>query len=207
MSSKIQWVALVAVLIIAIGAYMFPTQTKEVMTNVGSSASDIQNTLYSGIVTTQMFIGGTTAASSIGTVVSTGSCNTGAYAASTTEFAIANPFNATSTVILQVIAGTGQATTTTFQVGTSTASTGIVSTTISPTMANFSAATTSPFWVSGGITVGSAGYLSAGANTFHTIVLSPNEFVVGFATTTATGGGASAFTPGVACTYKLEWKN
>jgi len=202
MTSKAQWVALVAVAIIAIGGYFFP-QTKAIF---GNAATDIQNTVYSGLTTAQLFIGNGSVAGSIGSTISTGSCNAGAYAASSTLFAVANPFNATSTVTLQVISGTGQATTSSMLVGTSTASTGIA-TTLGGTLANFSAATTSPFWVSGGVTVGSAGYTSAGANTFRTIVVSPSEFVVAEATSTATAGGAAAYTPGVACTYKLEWKN
>lgn len=195
-------VGLVAILVIALGVLYF-TKTNHTF---GNSAPDVQNTVYSGIVAPQIFLGNTTAAGSIGSIASTGSCNAGSYAASSTLFAVANPFAATSTVTLQVISGTGQATTTSLAVGTSTTATG-VATTIGGTLANISAGTTTPFWTSGGVTVGSAGYVSAGANTFRTIVVGPNDFVVAVGTSTATGAGAANYSPGLSCAYKMEWKN
>lgn len=201
MSNKILTVGLIIALALAGGAYFFPKQAQK----LGASATDVQNTVYSGLVTLQTFVGGSTAASSVGTTVSTGTCNAGSYAASSTLFAVASPFTATSTATLQVITGTGQATTSTLLVGTSTLSTG-VPTTIGGTLVNATISTSTPFWTSGGVLAGSAGYNSPGANTFRTIVVGPSEFVVGEATSTATGVGAAQYTPGVSCTYKIEWR-
>lgn len=200
MTSKIQWVALVAVAIIVIASCLL-LSTKSVFS---AAATDIQNTVYSGIVAGQLFIGGTTNASAVGQAVSAGSCNTGIYAASTTLFGVQSPFSATSTATL-IITGLGQATTSTLTVGTSTVATGQTSTSVSATLANEQIATTSTFTSYSGITVGSVGYVNPGAGTFRTIQVGPSDFVVGQATSTATLIGATNYTPGLTCTYKILW--
>jgi len=202
MTNKSLTIGLIVIAIIAIGGYFFP----QVKGAFGTAATDIQNTTLSGLSIPQLFIGNGSTAGSIGQTVSTGSCNAGAYAASTTLFGVVNPFNATSTATLQVITGTGQATTSAVLVGTSTAAVGVAST-IMGVLANFSAATSSPFWTSGGVTLGSAGYLTAGSASARTIAVGPTDAVVAFATSTATGAGANSYTPGITCTYKIEWKN
>lgn len=194
---------MIAVAIIAAGGYFFP-QAKALF---GSAASDIQNTVYSGVVTQQLFVGGTTAASSIGQVTAFGTCNAGIYAGSSTLFAVANPFNATSTVTVQVVSGMGQATSSSLLVGTSTASTGYSTANLTNVFINATVATNTPFWISGGIQLGSAGYNTAGSGTTRTIVIGPNEFVGAFSTSTATGGGAVAYVPGLTCSYKLDYRS
>lgn len=202
MSNKILTVGLIVALALASGAYFFPKQVKL----LGTAASDVQNTVYSGLVAAQLFIGGTTAASSVGATVSSGTCNAGSYAASSTQFAVQNPFGATSTATLFTVSGTGQSTSSSLLIGTSTQSTGILST-VSPTLVNVTVATSAPFFVAGGVTVGSTGYLSSGANTFRTVVVGPTDYIVGFSTSTATGAGAAQYTPGITCAYKIEWRN
>lgn len=152
-----------------------------------------------------LFLGGVTADTSIGEQVSTGSC----ASATTTIFAVANPFSATSTVRLQSFKGIGNATTTLLYVGTSTASTGLALTNVSPTLVNAaSVATSTQFITSSGITVGSLGYLSSGSGTFPTISVGPSDYIVAFATTTATGAGAANYSGTYSsCVYKLRWAN
>jgi hypothetical protein len=55
--------------------------------------------------------------------------------------------------------------------------------------------------------VGSAGYNSPGAGTFTKIVVGPNDFIVGEATTTYTGASAAGYVAGLSCAYKLLWNN
>lgn len=201
MSNKSLTIGVLIAIVIAIGAYFFPVARNA----FGTAASDVQNTVYSGIVTAQLFVGGSTPASSIGQATAFGTCNSGIYAASSTLFSVQNPFNATSTVTVQVVSGMGQATSSSLQVGTSTASVGLTSGVTA--FINATVATSAPFWISGGVQVGSAGYNTAGANTFRTIVIGPNEFVDGYSTSTATGGGANSYVPGLTCSYKLDYRN
>jgi hypothetical protein len=202
MTSKLQWLALVAVAIIAFGGWFFP-QTR---TAFGAAVTDIQNSVYSGISVPQFFLGGNSTATSIGETVSTGSCNSGAYAASSTLFAVANPFTSTSTATMQVISGTGQATTSVMLVGTSTTSTGITSTTVSPSFMNAQVATSAAFVTNPGILSGSLGYLSPGASTIRTVSIAPGDFIVGQATSTTSGMGTN-YSPGLTCAYKIRWTN
>lgn len=150
---------------------------------------------------------------SLNSEVISGTCNAGAYAASSTLFAIANPFNATSTATFDDIYGTGQATTSQLLVGTSTLSSGLASTNVSAsfinntTMAN-SVATSSAFYFAPGTTAGSgAGFSLAGGANMRTIQVGPSDFVVGYASSTATGGGATSYVPGIGCTYNVEFKH
>ena len=199
MGNKILSIGVLVAIVIAITGLFFP-QSKSVF---GAAVTDVQNSVYSGLSTAQLFVGGSTAGTAVGTIVSTGSCVTG----TSTVFAVANPFAATSTVELISLTVTGQATTSTLLVGTSTASTGLSSTSVSPTLANMTISTTTPNFTAGGNLVGSAGYVSPGANTFRAIVVGPSDFVAGQATSTATGSGAAGYTPGLTCSYKLRWTN
>lgn len=189
-------------IVIAIGGYFFP----QIQKSFGNSAGDVQNTVFSGVVAPQWFLGNNSTLGSIGEIPSTGSCNSGTYAASSTLFAVANPFSATSTATFQSVVGTGQATTSTFLVGTSTLSVGLVASNVSATFVNAGVATGTQFFTSPGISVGpGTGYLAPGTGTFRTVVVGPGEFVVGQATSTATGVGAANYTPGLTCTYKIRW--
>lgn len=151
---------------------------------------------------------GSTAFSQIpGTTVSTGWSLSGAGAscastASSTLFSVANPFTGSSTATVMINV-TGQATTSVLTVGTTTASTGLTTTNTSATLMNASVSTTTAAQFLSGLT-GAGAQTSAGANTFLTIAVGPNERVGATATSTATGAGAAGYNPGFSsCTYKV----
>lgn len=133
---------------------------------------------------------------------SIGSC---AGEATSTQFAIVNPYAATSTVEIQIV-GVNHATSTLFQVGTSTSAFPTSSTSLSPTLINTTFSTSSKFAVWSGITVGSAGYPGSGSGTFTRLVVGPNDFVVGYATTSYNVASGAALGP-TSCTYKAVWQN
>ena len=150
--------------------------------------------------------GGATVATGIIEQPQITSCNQGIYAGSSTQFAIKNPNSATSTLTVLDVTATGQATTTTFLVGTSTTPGGNGSTGISATFVNATLSTSSLAFYTPGVTVGSgSGFTNAGSGTFMTIQVGPNDWVVGEATTTATGAGAAGFVPGITCLLKGQW--
>lgn len=126
----------------------------------------------------------------------------GAYVGSSTPFAFANPFAATSTCTLEDIGGSGQATSTAILVGTSSRSTGILGTTM--TVAAFASSTiaTSSAWM---ITPGLYGATAAGGGAQRSIQVGPSEFIVGFSTSTYGGAGALNYVNGLGsnATYKF----
>lgn len=133
-------------------------------------------------------------------------CNT----ASSTMFSVANPFNATSTASIFMI-GTGNATSTTFSVGTTTAakSSGLALTDISASLVSGAlVGTSSPqFTLISGITAPlGSGQISAGAGTINEIVVGPTSRVSGFATSTYGNAGAVGYTPSfTACRAVVEF--
>lgn len=145
--------------------------------------------------------GGATAATGIIEQSQVTACNQGIYAGSSTLFAIANPNNATSTFSITDMTATGQATTTSLLVGTSTATT-----TNAPTgsLVTSSLATSTSYFFAPGTGVGTGN--SSGSNTYATIVVGPKEEVVGYATSTATGAGSNSFVPGITCLFKGQWE-
>lgn len=208
MTNKNLTIGLLITLVIAISGLFFP----KVRNLVGVVApTDITATNFTeitastGILTPLLQLGGSTAATSVSEQVSTGSCT----AATSTPFAVANPFTATSTATLQSFQGVGNATTTLLYVGTTTQASGLALANLSPTLVNAaSVATTSQFFTSSGITVGpGTGYLSSGSNTFRTIVVGPSEYVSAFATTTTSGMGTNYVGNYTSCTYKIRWQN
>ncbi len=143
----------------------------------------------------------------LATYVSVGTC---ASSATSTEFSIQNPFGAaTSTATVESISGIGQATSTNFLVGTSTASSvNYLTTNISPTLVNATIATGTPqFYISSGLTTGLAAN-SPGTNSVRTIVVGPSLYLLGFATSTYGNAGALNYKlPALtSCTYKITWK-
>ncbi len=167
---------------------------------------------------TMLSLGGWTVTNGISQTPSIGSC---VNAATTTEFAVANPFNATTTVEVDMINLGGNATTTNLQVGTSTSAgtfnggtglwTGVSASLINTASTTGSIATSTVYWGISGNTLtqtvnGSGlGFLSAGANTVSKILVGPKEFVVGYATgTSATAGFNGNFST---CAYKLKWQD
>lgn len=150
----------------------------------------------------QFMLGGATLATSIDEVPSIGNC----AAATSTAFIIANPFNATSTAIV-ILNGSANATSTLFEVGTTTRAVGyggLLSTDVSPTLINATLGTSSVAWfLRSGVTVGSGA--SAGAGTSETIAVGPGERVAGFTSSTYSGSGLTNYTYD-SCTYKVKWE-
>lgn len=113
--------------------------------------------------------------------------------ATTTIFAVSNPFSATSTVLCPVIQGQNGTTTIDILVGTSTSSSGLTkNSSVSATLLNITTiATSTKFFASSGVTVGpGTGFNSAGSGTFQTIVVGPSEYLVGLATSSYAGSSA-----------------
>lgn len=199
--------ALVAILIATL-AY-FHTGVGKAVTALGTAVSCAGNTtcIVGDLNLSGAFaFGGVDPSSDLQQQVSLGTCNTGAYAASSTQFAVQNPFNATSTVAVETLYGTGQATTTSFSIGTSTRATGIAST-IGKTLASAAKVATSTqfYLISGQTTLLGSGQISSGT-TVSKIVVGPTQYVAMYATSTATGAGSKRYTAGLTCTYKLRWQ-
>lgn len=138
--------------------------------------------------------------------VTSGAC----ASATTTLFAVTNPFAATSTASLMILGATGQATSTTFSVGTTSlpATASFTLSNISPSLVNGAfVATTSQFSLVSGQTgqLGS-GQISAG-NSVSRIIVGPGEVIGAFGTSTATGLGAKNYTGGISCQYDIKWDN
>lgn len=152
----------------------------------------------------QFILGGATVATGITQAPSIGSC----ASATSTLAVIANPFAATSTAQVVMLVGTGQATTTTFSVGTTTKSSGLALADISPSLVNGAvAATTTQFVLySGGVSDLGSGQITSGSNTIGRVLVGPNENVAIFGTSTATGAGAANYTSGFSCLYKIRWE-
>lgn len=131
------------------------------------------------------------------------SCNTG----TSTLFSVAPPGNATSTAQIMMTVG-GNATTSNLLVGTSTLPSGITASTISPTLANSSNGipTSTVQSLVGGLTDIPAGFINPGAGSQQTIIVTPGQRVAAFSTTTASGLGATSYSPGFSsCSYKILW--
>ncbi len=128
--------------------------------------------------------------------------------ASTTLFTMRNPFSATSTAELLYFQGLANATTTSLQVGTTT--TGVGSSLAGGSLVNgASVASSTSFLVASGLTSTLSGVqISSGSNSVTKIVVAPTQYVTGYATTTATGAGANAFTPGyTSCQGIVIWRS
>lgn len=156
----------------------------------------------------ESWLGGSTDATALQRTVTTVNCSAGIYAASSTLAATLNPFNATSTASITRFFGTGQATTSNLLIGTSTAATGLISTSVSPSLVNSTnglATTTSVFIMSGGTSAIGTGQVTSGTGTVGKIVVGPSEYVSAFSTSTASTVGAANYVPGQSCYYTIEW--
>lgn len=189
-------VALILVAIFHIGA------VNQVIKKLGSAVG-ITNVTSLEIDTGWFLRSNTAGGTAFQTVPSIGTCNT----ASSTAFAVSNPFFATSTASVVMVNGLGNATSSLFEIGTSTVSTGLTTSLISPTLVNATLATSSAnYSFASGVTVGSIGYVSAGSGTFGKIMVGPNDYVSAYSTSTYSGVGALNYTPSP-CTYKIMWEN
>lgn len=146
-----------------------------------------------------------------------GTCNTG----TTTLFAIQNPWSATSTVTYASIYGTNGATSTDILVSTSTlASPSSIATATSSLTSSlfgiYNLAANKYFFSVAGVVVGDqAGYVQPISGTYPStnlnsgrLVVGPNQYILGFATSTnpVGNGGTSATSVSIpSCSYKLEW--
>lgn len=200
--------ALVAI-VIAIGAY-FHGSVQTVVKTFGAAVSCGGNTtcLIGDLNLTGAFSFGSGDPSvSYQQQESVGTCNAGAFVASSTQFVVSNPFAATSTATIDTLIGAGQATSTTFSVGTTTLSTGLALANVSPSLVNNALVSTTSvsFYVNPGQTSAlGTGQVTAGTSV-NKIVVGPTENIAMFATSTYTGVGALNYTPGITCTYKIRW--
>lgn len=226
------WVALIAVAIIAIGAYYYPAKyssNQQVGASIPTdgSVSRTLGTIYSytngqngiipgiwsdGVLALKTFlqfnagVDATSAATSTSFIQTASVAN--CAAATSTSFVVANPFAATSTVAIELGIVSGQATSTTFSIGTTTKASGLALSDISPTLAAgvIAATTTQIAFRSGQTTQLGTGQVTSGAGSIGRIVVGPSESVAMFATSTFSGIGALNYTPGLsACSFKLFW--
>lgn len=215
-------IAVIALIIAVIG--VFTPVGKSVIKSFGATPQNCGGTVtcFTDLAvnnfynTAVQYLGGSTLATSYSSQVVTGTCAT----ASTTLFAIANPYSATSTATSIVLFGTQGATTTDMVVGTST--TAFVSgaaTNVSTVNANFlaltSVATSTQFYFVSGDTKYS---FNEGTTTTTggvpmvnqaKITLAPGESLVGYSTSTWSGSGnGNASIPSIptSCTYKVEFR-
>lgn len=130
-----------------------------------------------------------------------GTCATG----TSTPFAMANPWSATSTASI-VMTIVGQATSTDIEVGTTTRSTGLTAAVVSNTLIDdvTIATTTQATIASGVVLTGSA--TSAGTGSLAKIVVPADGYVGAFATSTYGDAGALNYTPSVDCQYVITWE-
>lgn len=136
--------------------------------------------------------------------------------ASSTLFAIPNPWNATSTLSAVTLQGFNGATTTDFLVGTSTtpapAGTAVATSSVSASLIGlFNIAANSQFLTTAGVTLGTKGYLPPSSGTYPTsvgsVVVGPNDYIVGFATSTNPGGNGGLLGSSVtSCGYTAVFR-
>jgi hypothetical protein len=140
-----------------------------------------------------------------------GSCNT----ASSTILAIANPWQATSTLVHFSILGTMGATTTDLVVATSTIASPAYTTTtatssLGENILGAQIAANAQFFSVAGVSLGAGtGYTNPTLNGFvsnRAVGIGPSEYVIGFATSTAAAGaggrGAGQVSVPSSCTYE-----
>lgn len=157
----------------------------------------------------QLFLrGGYSVTNSVAETQTIGSCASGG---SSTLFAVASPLNATSTAKVLIMTVGGNATTSSLLVGTSTKSTSLVSTDVSPSFINSTNGISSStvFTTASGVRQSAApnlDWIDAGSGSQATLYVIPGQYVVAYSTTTATGAGAAQYAPGfTTCTYKIIW--
>ncbi len=131
----------------------------------------------------------------------TGSCvNT----ASTTLFAVLNPFNATSTATLISMTEGGNATSTTIQVGTSSRPAWNTTGDISASLINATSTPSSTVeWLESGSQQSNLGFLPAGTASQFRVVVPPNVYVGAYATGTANGVQTGMTLGEPTCSYEL----
>lgn len=202
-----------AVAVIGIGVYVFTHSGAPSSSGRGGTSNADTIALDSNLLVGSTFTVGTNGVTNSGIGVATqvtyGTCNV----ASTTPFPnVVNPFAATSTATLIALQLTGNATSTSFVMGTTTNTAAMSNTAaaVSSTMVNATVSTSTSYYVAGGITVGSgASYLSSGTGTFRSIVVGPAQAIGVYASSTPiTLQNNSSFAGGYsACTYKIRWEN
>jgi hypothetical protein len=215
MSNKNLTYGLIVVGLIAIIALFTPVGQKVVKSfggtapqNCGGSVTCFTDLAAGNVfMTVEQWIGGSTDATAKEQIVSTGTCNAGAFAASSTLFSVANPFSAvgTSTAEIQINNVVGQATSTTLSVSTTTSTATLAAHTSLGLINSGLVATTSLATFSSGVTAGSIGMTSAGTGTQGKLSVAPTDSIAAYATSTYTNAGALNYTPGLACTYKITW--
>lgn len=148
---------------------------------------------------------GTTAATEVQEQVLVGTCATG----TSTPFDIANPFTSTSTATIENLDVVGQATSTDISIGTTTKSSGLAVTDVSPNLVRAATiATGTEATIISGLTTGlGSGQVSAGTGSQTRIVVGPTERIGAFATSTFGTTGAINYSPAItSCTYKIRFR-
>lgn len=202
-----------------VGWFAFHANVSTVGLGPVSPTSNVSNLQASEVIATPLiqwiaFVNQVAVVQKSSTVTS-GSCALG----TSTMFDVANPFNgnsanfpiATSTAKLSImyVQSTGQATSTTFSVGTTTLASGVPSAaTLGGSLVNAGlvATGTQATFTSGMSTFLGSGQISAGTSV-GTVIVAPGERVAGYATSTYGTSGAINYVPGIPCTYEIQWDN
>lgn len=194
----------------SVGAAVTTTQVADFLPSIGITQLDMSQGCD------QSYTCGSASNIPLHTYVTTGTLAFG----TTTMAVIPNPFSnlGTSTVTVAYLYGGNSTTTVNYEMGTSTISAGqslnATGSNISPTLINAQVSTTSQYFIASGVTVGpGTGATSAGAGTFTSIVVGPQESIVIAATSTYGGANSSIGNNGLLFptatttgTYKIEWQ-
>lgn len=230
-NSKKIWVAMIAILIIAVGGYFYPrinsafgaslptdgtvSRTLGTIYSYTNGLNGIQAGIWSdGVLAVKSYlqfnsgIDATSAATSTSyfETATVGSCPT---LGTSTLAIVPNPFAATSTASLSFY-GAGQATSTSVWVGTTTVATtgSLALSDVSPSLASGAviATTTQANFLSGGTAGLGTGQVTAGTGSTIRVIVGPSEKIGFYATSTYGTTGSVNYNPGLtSCQYKLKW--
>ena len=211
--NKILWaVGTVCVSLIIVGYFHLGAVKQEVSQSLGTVAAGFTNLTSLSLTGILEFVNGPGQQNQTGIQLdgSVTTCNT----ATTTLFSVMNPFLATTTATVWM-SMTGQATTSSLYVGTTTVPAVFTASKMSSSLIASSTVTanTPAYVISGMSTNLGTGQVAAYDTTYGgpivttRIVVGPSEYVLGFATSTYTGVGSLNYVGGLtSCTYKILWQ-
>ncbi len=160
---------------------------------------------------TQLLLGGSSSGSYTAQSTSvkseqlgSGACTTGA---TSTALILTNPYAATSTYTINsfTVSGT-QPTTTSYIIGTTTATQGLTSTTVSPIGGSFQMGSSTPGYLTPGVTGNTPTPVTIPGQ--RTFLVGPTQSVAVYATSSVSGVGSTSYNPALnGCVLKGTWTN
>lgn len=213
MSNKIKLIigGVVAAIVIIAGLIGFSSSPEG---RGAEGDTNFTNVVASGYITSGGSItsSGTLTASGAFSVTGTSTLNTftsyvstGSFAdATTTIFAVQNPYGATTTVDFAELFVTG-ASTSTIAISVATSTSQYPSSVSVGSLINSAALATSTLgYIVNGVTAGSTGFVSAGTAAQNRIIVGPTDYIVGLVTGSITGGVTNPSNT-FAGSYLIRW--